>query len=271
MSERKKILHVRNKFQGDLIKINFISSNYIQDGLIAMWDGVENSTVPTHSSSTSTWRNLSTFGSLYDATSPSEIEFTDNGAIFNGTKCFSTPYNFMSDQMKGEWTVEVVFTPYSGSFSNYHGVCGEHAVDANTNGLIGCQYGNSAFAVGVYRQGTNAGDKAMCQIPQSAFPRNEISTFSITASATQMKFNVYIKGSDASLKGAYYSKIPSTISDLTLTGTQPFNIGSAFTNNLTDRLFIGVVHCCRVYSKSLSESEIQHNYLSDKYRFSISE
>ena len=90
----------------------------------------------------------------------------------------------MSGQMKGEWTVEAVFTPYSGSFKNYHGVCGEHAVAAETNGLEGCQYVNSYFYNGVYRQGSQAGDKAMCIIPSSVFTAARISTCSIAGSAT---------------------------------------------------------------------------------------
>ena len=124
----------------------------------------------------------------------------------------------MSGQMKGEWTVEAVFTPYFGSFANYHGVCGEHMVDTNTNGLIGCQYGNNVFAVGIYRQGSQAGDRSICHIPSSAFQAGEVSMVSVAASASELLFKVYVAGTDAASKGATYAKLPSTGSDLMLTG-----------------------------------------------------
>lgn len=193
--------------------------SYVKDGLIAMWDGIENSGFKSHSPSATVWHNLGSLGSSFDATSPSAIEFTDNAAVFNAVKCFSTPAGFMSGQIKGEWTVEAVFTPYSGSFANYHGVCGEHAVDANTNGLIGCQYGNQIFSVGVYRQGSQAGDRSMCHIPSSAFQAGEVSMVSVAASASELLFKVYVAGANATSKGATYAKLPSTGSDLTLTGT----------------------------------------------------
>lgn len=85
-----------------------------------------------------------------------------------------------------------------------------------------------------------------------------------------MKFNVYIDGTSASSKGATYTKLPSTGSDLTLTITYPFNIGSAFTSNATDRIFIGVIHCYRVYSRMLQAPEIALNNEIDRTRFMLS-
>lgn len=85
-----------------------------------------------------------------------------------------------------------------------------------------------------------------------------------------MKFNVYVDGTDATSKGAIYNKLPSTGSDLTLTGTEPLNIGSAFTSNATDRIFIGVIHCCRVYSRMLQAPEITLNNEIDNARFMLS-
>ena len=52
------------------------AKSYVKDGLIAMWDGIENSGFKSHSPSATVWRNLGALGSSFDATSPSAIEFT---------------------------------------------------------------------------------------------------------------------------------------------------------------------------------------------------
>lgn len=79
--------------------------------------------------STTTWKNLGSLGSTYDATR-SDGTWQSNGAVFyegNWSQHFDVPNALMSSQMRGEWTYEVVFTPTTKWFNNYHGLLGYHA------------------------------------------------------------------------------------------------------------------------------------------------
>ena len=70
--------------------------SYVQNGLICWYDGINNYDSNTHSSSTTTWTNLGTAGSTYDA-SRSTVSWQNNGAEFSGSiGSFSIPNSLMS-------------------------------------------------------------------------------------------------------------------------------------------------------------------------------
>ena len=44
------------------------SADYVQDGLVAQWDGLDNVDTGTHDPTATVWKNLATSGSVYDLT-----------------------------------------------------------------------------------------------------------------------------------------------------------------------------------------------------------
>lgn len=79
--------------------------SYVQDGLVAMWDGIENAGWGSHDAAATTWKDLT--GNGYD--------LINNGAIV-GENCFTTGINYGWVYRSGAiqvigGTVELVFKP----------------------------------------------------------------------------------------------------------------------------------------------------------------
>ena len=243
---------------------------YVKNGLICWWDGIDNAGPGLHSSNTGTWKNLGSLGSAYDATrSYRNTYWEDNAARFDASYCFLTPNYLMSSHMKGEWTVEAVFTPDSGWFRTYRGVFGDHS--SAGKGLIGLQYGGSTIGNGVYQQGSGAGDKATMMLRSSAFSGGNIYHVSFVGSKTGVSFKIYINATEVTSSSPSYSSRtgPSSGDNLVLTSTHGFCIGSAMGSRASDsaRNYSGKIHCVRVYNRAISEPEIVSNYKIDGRRF----
>lgn len=61
---------------------------YIQDGLIAMWDGIENTGWGMHDGGATIWKDLT--GNGYDITIPDVIDVLDNGMLRKDTTGYET-------------------------------------------------------------------------------------------------------------------------------------------------------------------------------------
>ena len=77
--------------------------DYVQDGLIAHWDGVENAGNGVHDSSATTWKNLA--GEM-DLTLWGNAVFTDN-SIYRSASSYSMAYGDAS--MASAKTMQIVF------------------------------------------------------------------------------------------------------------------------------------------------------------------
>ena len=61
------------------------AKDYVQDGLIAMWDGIENAGWGVHDPNATTWKDLTGNGNDLIVTKPGL--WSDNAFNFDGTKC----------------------------------------------------------------------------------------------------------------------------------------------------------------------------------------
>ena len=226
------------------------AKSYVQNGLIAMWDGIENAGWGVHDATATVWKNLGSTGSTYDATAGSAKTWLDKGAYFerNWGQVFTIPAGFMNTQAKGEWTLEVVFSPLSRWVENYSGIFGNHG-----SGL-GWDWGQVKF-FGLYSPtfqfiGSSGyswiyGDKYSVSCGASA-----------TAGATIAVINGEIFGEKA-----------CTASQVTLTQSSAIYIGAAFGSG--ERVFHGTIFAVRVYNRKLTANEIAYNYAVDKERFGL--
>ena len=80
------------------------AKSYIQDGLIAMWDGIENDGFGVHNPNATVWKDL--IGTRH--LGASQISFEDDCAVFNGNEIFESGGTFSMT------LAEVVFYSTSG-------------------------------------------------------------------------------------------------------------------------------------------------------------
>ena len=234
------------------------AKSYVQDGLVAMWDGIENAGWGVHDSNATVWKNLGSLGSAYDATRNAGT-FSEDGAVFvrssGRSQVFSIPGYLLRDKMKGEWTYEVVFTPDDGWFQTYSGIWGNH--DESGKCLSGGQYIGSQFEFIIYKPAIKL------WTPQSSFfAAGEKYAVSQVASAIAGTGVTYCNNSEV----ASLSSINPTLNTYTNAGKTM--IGAAYLNG-NDRVFDGIVHALRIYNRPLFAAELAANYAVDKARFGL--
>ena len=245
------------------------AKNYIKDGLVAMWDGIENAGFGQHSSDTSIWKNLGSNGSLHDATRVSNTRSTawsDNAAVFgynDYTYQFIIPGKLMMNVMKGEWSYELVFSPGSQwiTGTQYSGIFGNHGGGL---GIVGGQKDGSSATISFNLYYPE------CQLwhpSTSVFLSGTLTTVSQAASniahtATTWKNSVQV---------AHVTNVNVLLDHHGNDNTGNTCIGSAFNQGTAEngRTFVGNIYCIRVYNRPITSEEVQKNHEIDIKRFTV--
>lgn len=230
------------------------AKDYVQDGLVAMWDGIENAGWGTHDANTLTWKNLGSLGSAYDATRTQGTFVADGASIvrsWTNPYVFKIPGYLMRDHMQGEWTYEIGFTPASGWAVNYSGLWGNHG---SGKGVVGGQYANGSVSFGLYDP-----DVPLYAPPSSTFSNGRKYAVTQVASDTSKTSKTYKDG---------VLVASNTDVDVLLTYRNALTyIGAAHGD--VGRSYNGTIHFLRVYNRPLTSAEIAHNYAIDKERFGL--
>jgi len=248
------------------------AADYIQDGLILMWDGIENAGVGIHDPDASVWVDLVSGVELriqstaYWSRGGLVIDRQKNGVttVFKGYPFFSV----YSDAVDARTlTFETVYSldyygGTSGSGVNYlvrptinigdrpYGhLCprSDNAVYLNVN-LSGLGYywkNATANALGIHSlSGSYSpnGIRAYCKLYIDGFATGSGGTYPTS------------QVSDADVDFQYLKQGTARIG--------PY--GNSATNVSVD-----VIHNYRIYNRPLSDSEVYHNYLIDKERFGL--
>ena len=239
------------------------AKSYIKDGLICLYDGIENDGFGTHNVSTLTWKNLGSLGSSFDATRGNG-SWQSNGAIFvrQNNNAFMIPNHLMNNHMQGEWTYEIVFTPNSGWFQGFSGLFGDHG---HGFGIVGGQDNGDGTGISfnLYYPAVNL------WVPsRSVFTADHITSVSQACSSTSGNGITY---KDANV----VSSVSNINATLNVQSNQPYAlIGSAYVegvpNNMytaSGRTFSGVIHCLRIYNRPLSSGDVSKNHAIDVERY----
>lgn len=217
-------------------------TDYVQNGLEVIWDGIEN-TRNGHVTTPTNWENL--VSTSYDMKNKKGSSFQSDCAVFTGSEWFKTAYT-----NKKYATVEVVFqkdnsseyilvkTSNSGASGNGIALIdsiGTSSVKVGTYSRHGSQVNSSDLAPGVkvslsVTQGTNTTDVG------SAYA-NGMSASHAESSVDWAYGNYSIGAYDRYANGGYFFK--------------------------------GKIYCIRLYTRELTESEVLHNYAIDKQRFGL--
>ena len=240
------------------------AKSYVKNGLIGLWDGIENVGYGKHSGNTLVWKNLGSLGSAYDATRLTQAQaWTENGAIFHYGSIdwvFEIPGYLMRDIMGSEWSYELVFTPGLEWMQNrsFSGIFGNHG---SGKGIVGGQVGASGpdkFSFSLYYPGVSLWDASISE----NFSLHQIASVSMSASNSWHSATIYKDGASVAVADDV---------DVELTfDREGTYIGSAFFGRNPGeggRVFDGTIHCVRVYNRPITASEVEKNHKIDVKRF----
>lgn len=238
--------------------------DYVQSGLVAMWDGIENAGWGTHNPSATTWKDLT--GNGYDGDSSSyfsRYEWTANSLMRKADyTSVGTGHAFNTSLAKSQQlysaiatssTIEIVASPTDGVSPLYDW--------ASQVFYIGGISGSNAI-LGMYLNGTSVGYGA--KAPNATAAKNI--TISPALSIADLSHASISMTTDSTsgvcvvrLNNGYAMNLSFTFTDRTA-NTQYVTIPNAS---------LGKTHNIRIYSRALSASEIARNYNIDKLRFGL--
>ena len=223
------------------------ASEYIQDGLIAMWDGIE------HGDNPLVWRDTS--GNGWDATQRvANAGWRWDADCYTGTAQnghgFGTPLALASvlrDHINGH-TIEIVFKPGNTSRQT---IFGQYNSGSGSKGGINLEY--SPHRQGYFRAYFDGS-------PDIDVPAWKNGLVRMTCSSVCNGTNLRIfENGEFSIQGAQ----PTS----NRIGDYQFIIGGE--NGRANMSILGELCAVRLYSRALTDAEIGHNYNIDRNRFKL--
>lgn len=213
--------------------------DYVQDGLIGLWDGIENAGWGVHDPSATTWNDLSENGN--DLSCFNSYEWLDSAVRLSGGRPIYRPNTII------------------GSHGADAHVCVVAEAESNGGVIFGAGQGHKDSAI-VFTRRSNG---AFVQIANSSSAGiKNIVPFSETL------FSIAVNYSSGDIA---YSEVNG------IQKNPYYGFGGTFCSTLCvgDRAndssvpFNGKVYTIRIYSRVLTAEEIAHNYAIDKARFNL--
>lgn len=222
--------------------VEYTAKDYVQDGLVAMWDGVENAGWGVHDPSATVWKDLSGNGNDLTQTGTVNTTWENDACVFDKKRSMGmSSFPVAKDAVLSKnWTLEVVFSITSTD---------------NINGsLFGLGYSGSRV-LWVYANATTTIISALYQntigIPVGKNTLNQTNHIAITGDG-----RVYVNGEFYSQRISSTNEPDSTI----------LNIGCL---PLFKDYMIGKINAIRFGGENLTAEEIAYNYNIDKARFGL--
>lgn len=249
---------IGNEAQGepDQLAAGFINSrailppptarDYVQDGLIAMWDGIDHGNDPL------IWRDIS--GNGFDATqrvANAGWSWGNNAYIgtANNGHGFRTPIaiaNALREHLDGH-TIEIVYLPSSSSRQT---IFGQYKVAEHKNGGLNIEY--SPHQPGWFR------------VYYSSSP--DFNTPAWKKTQSRLTCAVVCDENDLRLyENGVHTSTAAKPGVGTIGYSKPFIIGGE--NERSNMSIVGELFCVRVYSRALTEEELKHHVKIDNERF----
>lgn len=217
--------------------------DYVQDGLIAMWDGIENTGWGVHDQYANVWKDL--VGGLILKREKGENVWNNDSAVFDGNNQNVMSVNFSTLRTAvygGNVTIESVFHPTDSTFTGNNGLMGYGEDTSRAIWIWGtkCNF--------TYRKSNNLNVGAI-----SNDADNQMTFSSEGVYKAGVRLSNVIQGT------------ASDDSDNLIVGRIPYyysNVGSY-------NAFRGLIKSLRFYDRALTQSEIAANYAIDKARFNL--
>ena len=221
--------------------------DYVQDGLIAMWDGIENAGFDSHDGTSSVWRDLVGGNNMSVVGADG---WTTNAYVLNGTNsryASGTLGIDLSADFSFEFCAVIHGVNESGRFYGYN------LSNGNANfcdcGLRNYDSTRLFSYVGLGLPATGASLAAI----------NPPLGVLLSSSTTRSGGNSEFFSNGASVFSASQSAISTNRNSV-------FTIGGGHNGKYGA---VADVHCMRVYNRALTPAEIAANYAVDKARFNL--
>ena len=222
-------------------KSGYTAKDYVQDGLIAMWDGIENAGWGQHNPNSTVWKDLVSGDYDFLLNAGKTLDFRNEGIDFDGGETNYDVAEIKNEIMvDGECTVEFV-------------------------GLIrGTKYGVPfCFNSNGFRIATS--------------PENDYRGFSFKGGRLTSVKNNIVHHENANVSCVLYTS--KSVKNTYLNGRYLGENGDIISYETTksgmikiaygNGVFNGVINCVRIYNRSLEQTEIAANYAIDKARFNL--
>jgi len=238
------------------------SRSYVRQGLVALYDGIDNAGFGTHNRSAAKWVNLAGDTAL-DGTVDSHVTWgADGWSVTENCKPITLGNGISSVTATGEYTIQFACTPAQTSlresfFSQYNG--------GNEYG-IGIEHNDSSSSSGYLRFYSNGGGKLAQANP---FGANEFAQGTVTISNGAKDVGFWKNGTSIATQS--YGSTPKCNSGIpSVIGGEPWpssnRTGSRY--DATYRMaFRGTYNAFRIYSRALTAEEIKINAAVDAIRF----
>lgn len=210
------------------------AKSYVQDGLVAMWDGIENAGWGVHDPNATVWQDLS--GNNHNLELKNGAHFDVNSLITANRNSVSALLNY-----RLPWaTIEV---------------CAFYDASRNSSSMV-C-FGNST---------DDARILVCAPVEIQTYNRNYFVRFSKAVPAKSTWAGVH---DGTSHVGYVNGKVPDGQVLDNSWGTRNGNFGLSGTSNYSNYNFVGNYYCVRLHSRALTAAEVAANYAVDKARFNL--
>ena len=216
------------------------ASLYVQDGLVACWDGIENTGKGVHDSAATVWKDL-----------VGGYEFTLNGVTVNPDRMTFTGSTSSYGTLSGDATTSSFVAAKDGTMEIVY----RSDTGAGTQVLLQST-DNSGLAFGIFN-GNNIILRSSSSTTAQMLPftsganTNCVSVFY----TSRAPVSAIVNGEKKALSGNNYWGAPNA--SQTFIGKRASNASG----------FLGSIYCIRLYSRHLTDEEIAANYEIDKKRF----
>ena len=257
---------------GAWAKSGYTARDYVQDGLIAMWDGIENAGWGVHDPNTTVWKDLVGGFDLENQQGGFNDNFywMDNGLYCNDatSRCFygakgGIPSSIVDAVNNGNITCECV-TLHRRTINAGYLLSSIHRI-GSTN--------YNVFSVLAPVSGGYSSIKDGWGVKSVDYSLNQTDFPTLQENPSYI---VVVKNDDLSIyaKCMYDNKTQESFGSsanlIEMSSDMWLCIGSMGNSVFwTGRNTIGNYYCNRLYNRALTDEEIAHNYAIDKARFNL--
>ena len=238
-----------------LIRTRKTARDYVQSGLVAMWDGIENAGWGTHDASATTWVDLIGNSPAMTTSAASDAwEWTDNSlwtkAIAFSSNITNTDY---VNALRTTYTVEYVGTIVSMVVTKYAWMMHSWASGYQRYGGLGTTYGDK---LAIYCNGAaNGAGLTSTGVPFHADDKIQ----------TSYIYRMTEGGCDFYKDAAYIATATSGNIVDPVSMIPAISVGGVS----NDKAQSAKTHSIRIYSRALTADEIAANCKIDKLRFNL--
>lgn len=223
------------------VTVTHATPTYVSDGLVARWDGIDN-TGNGHDSSATTWKDL--VGSYDIAVPNGSATWDEDGLVLTGTQARNVKSSSVWSSMSNT-TIEIVFTPSAtdtcvvATFDMHNSGAYSKGIDLYSDNTIGFVGQSSTTFTNAVSSLTNINQVA-CLYNGDSVTKALVNgvVLELSANTHSLRHNVsYIMVGNSDSGTAY--------------------------------LFKGKIRAIRVYNRQLTDAELARNLSADRDRFSL--